>query len=103
MKKEKPLSINDLRVEINALKLEVVQLWRRIKILELTNDKENDDTDLELKLFEDFEFHVGESSNTHEYLNIIEQTISCKYVLKIKFVIDLEFTLETLALEQTIS
>lgn len=102
MKKEKPLSVNDLHVEINALKLEVVQLWRRIETLELANDKDNDDIDLELKLFEDSEFHVGESLNTpNECLNVIEQTISCKYVLKIKLVINLEFTLETLALANT--
>lgn len=44
MKKEKPLSIQDLKTEINALKLEVVQLRRRKKIMELGNIvKEVDD------------------------------------------------------------
>lgn len=76
MKKEKPLSVNDLHVEINALKLEVVQLWRRIETLELANDKDNDDIDLELKLFEDSEFHVGGSLNSsNECLNVIEDYI----------------------------
>lgn len=44
MKKEKPLSIQDLKTEINALKLEVVQLRRRKKIMKLGNIvKEVDD------------------------------------------------------------
>lgn len=37
IKKEKLLSIQDLITEINAIKIEVVQLRRRIKILELGN------------------------------------------------------------------
>lgn len=69
--------------------------------MELANHKEND-IDSELKLFEDSEFEIGESSNAQkEYLNIIERTVSQKYVLKIKLIINSEFTLVTLALVDT--
>lgn len=61
-----------------------------------------------LKTFEESEFQTGESSNTpkesdnpKDFLNIIERTISQKYVLRIKLVINQEFTLETLALVDT--
>lgn len=50
----------------------------------MANEKQGDD-DSYLKLFEDSEVNIGESSNVpQEYLNIIEQTISRKYVLRIK-------------------
>lgn len=49
-----------------------------------------------MKIFEDSEFQVGKSSK--EYLNIIEQIISRKYILKIKIIINKESAMETLAL-----
>lgn len=88
LKQDKPLSIQDLRTEINSLKIELVQLRRRIEILELANKKQKDD-DSDLKLFENSELNIGESSNTpQEYLIIIEQIISIKYVLRIKIIIN---------------
>lgn len=88
LKQNKPLSLQDLRTEINSLKTELVQLRRWIEVLELANEKQEDD-DFDLKLFEDSEFKIGESSNApQECLIIIEQTISRKYVLKIKIVIN---------------
>lgn len=105
MKKEIPLSLQDLRTEINQLKNEITQLKRRIEILELDNpNQEEEEEDLEdIKLFEESDFCVGESSKKeiNEYLNIIEQTIPRRYVIKIKLVINQEFTLETLALIDT--
>lgn len=77
------MTIQDLRIEINALKTLVVQL-RRTEILELGNlEKQVEQEDLEnlkhLKIFEDSKFHIGESSkkeeNTNEYLSVIEQAI----------------------------
>lgn len=97
LKKDNPISIQDLRAEINSLKSKVIQLKRIIEILELVNvNNNNDDNDIDLKIFEDSEFQVGKSSK--EYLNIIEQIISRKYILKIKIIINKEFALETLAL-----
>lgn len=56
VKKEKPISIHDLKAEINSLKTKVVQLKRRIEILELVNcaNIPEDDNDKEdnLNLFE---------------------------------------------------
>lgn len=36
--------------------------------------------------------------NTNEYLNIIEQTISWRYVINIKIIVNEEFTIERLAI-----
>lgn len=87
LKKDIPLSLHNLRTEINSLKLEVVQLRRRIEVLELINTKNAKDMDLVLKTLEESEFQIGESSNTpkesynpKDYLNIIERTISRKCV-----------------------
>lgn len=99
MKKDKPITLQDLRGEINTLKIEISQLKMRIEVLELIDENNKDNSDIEeenLKLFEDTEFQLGETSQ--EYLNIIEQTISRQYVLKIKIIINQEFALETLAL-----
>lgn len=57
MKVEKPLSINDLKAEINSLKSKIVQLHRRIEILELDNNKNENESDF--KLFEESNFDVG--------------------------------------------
>lgn len=78
LKQDKPLLVQDLRIEINSLKTELVQLRRWIEILELTNEKHKND-DSKLKLFKDSEFNIEESSNApQEYLNFIEQTTSRK-------------------------
>lgn len=99
MKTDKPITLQDLRGEINTLKIEISQLKMRIEVLELIDENNKDNSDIEeenLKLFEDTEFQLGETSQ--EYLNIIEQTISRQYVLKIKIIISQEFAFETLAL-----
>lgn len=53
-------------------------------------------------MLEDSEFYIGASSkkdgNMNEYLNIIEQTISRRYVINIKIIVNQEFTIETLAI-----
>lgn len=49
VKKDKPFSIQDLKAEINSLKIEVLQLKRRIDILELVNSanpQENDNENI---------------------------------------------------------
>lgn len=99
MKTDKPITLQDLRGEINTLKIEISQLKMGIEVLELIDENNKDNSDIEeenLKLFEDTEFQLGETSQ--EYLNIIEQTISRQYVLKIKIIINQEFAFETLAL-----
>lgn len=54
MKKDKPVSLQDLHGEINKLKTETIQLKMRIEILELIDgNKDNSDKEEEeLKLFE---------------------------------------------------
>lgn len=70
-------------------------------------DKGINQEDLEniedLKLFEDSEFCIRESSkkDANEYLIVIEQSISRRYVIKIKIIIDQEFNLEAATLIDT--
>lgn len=53
MKKEKPLSVQDLRFEVNALKAELVKLQRRIKVIELGNlENQLEESSEHLKLFQ---------------------------------------------------
>lgn len=106
MKKEKPITLNDLKHEINKLKEEVKQLRKRIEVLELVKEVDNDDyEENNLDIMEDLELQIGETSKSKEenidYLNIIEQTITRKYILRLIIIINKEFTLKTLALVDT--